>query len=505
VNVPLTAYTWRDSGNNIWPICNTKFMYGTLGSTYNVEDTTNGIYYTCSNTTWGSLNVASISQGNSNLVELSPFTDKLGVTRYTISVNQSGIYRIRTTLTFSGINFTSGTNIYFKFGDLSNNNTALPIDSTSNPNLLSLSSNQILSLGYVYTNNSTSYPSIVNTLTSYLPYFTLIPTYSTSTTFLNNGFSVIEQILYLQFNTPLYFNIASVGSNTYVNSTGNFTFELLSLSFSNNPTITNSSNVSNSGIQLSNGYKYIEFYPTSSSVSGTATIEFLSAINLNYLLVGGGGGGGGSGGSGDSSSGDYSGGGGGGGSAINGSTSGTTFNISVGNLGTGGYGIDTGLNAANTSIGSSPSNNNIAIAYGGGGGGAYYSGSSQGGGVWNPVSIPSGNGTKYLAANGGNGHPAVPVTDGQNGYVIDLLFNTYSIGGAGAGGGNNSNQYGYSGKGGNNNVGGIYPSYVSNGNGTAGTGYGTGGGGAQSLGTGYGYDFYGGNGGEGLLVLYWQD
>jgi hypothetical protein len=497
-NILLSAYTWTDSSNNIWPICNTKFIYGTLGSTYNVEDTTNGVYYTGSSTIWGSLNVASISQGNSNLVKLSPFTDKLGVTRYTISVNQSGIYRIRTTLTFSGINFTSGTNIYFKFGDLSNNNTALPIDSTSNPNILSLSSNQILSLGYVYTNNSSSYPSIVNTLTSYLPYFTLIPTYSTSTTFLNNGFSVIEQILYLPFNTPLYFNIASVGSNTYVNSTGNFTFELLS--FSNNPTITNSVNISNNGILNKNGYNYIEFTPTS-SVSGTATISFPLDVNLNFLLVGGGGGAGGAG-SITSNENTYSVGGGGGGgcSAINGSASGTTFNISVGNYGIGGYYLLQGTNGYNSSIGSSPSNNNIAIAYGGGGGGSYSGGSSQGGGVWNPVPDPSGNGTKYLAANGGQGYfniykvSTVNPSSGLSQLAIDLSFNTYLIGGAGGGGGEYN-----CGNGGSLNNGGAGPG-TGTGNGTPGSGYGTGGGGAQMISVG---EYIGGNGGPGLVVLYW--
>ena len=122
-NIQLSSYSWTDSNNNTWPICNTKFLYGILGPTNHVSD--NGTYYTASGaaptTNWGSLNVVSVSQGNNNLVSLIPFKDTTGTTRYTISVNQSGIYRIKITLSFSGVSLSS-SGVYYRFSDVSNNN-----------------------------------------------------------------------------------------------------------------------------------------------------------------------------------------------------------------------------------------------------------------------------------------------------------------------------------------------------------------------------------------------
>jgi hypothetical protein len=220
---PLTAYNYIDpSTNNIFSITNSTFLYGFLGPTTNVQS--GSIYYTASNTTWGSLNVVNVSQGNTNLVGFKTFT--LGSNTYkTIAVTQSGIYRIKTTLSFTGSGFNSSTAIYYRFSDISNNNLSIPIEQNSNANISELSANQILSLGYITAYNNGSYPSAVININNYLPYITLTPTYSSATSFTNNGLSVIEQILYLQSNTPLYFNMAPTSG--YLNATGNFELEML--------------------------------------------------------------------------------------------------------------------------------------------------------------------------------------------------------------------------------------------------------------------------------------
>lgn len=219
----LTSYTWTDSSNIKWPICSSKFVYGILGPTDNVLSS--NVYYTASNSAWGSLNVISLSEGNSNLLGFTQF--KLNnVTYKTISPNQSGIYRIRLTLSFTGVGFTSSAGIYYRLSDVSNNNLSIPISSTSNPSISSLTSNQLLSLGDLYQSNSNS---IQITINNYLPYITITPVYSSSTSFQNDAFSVIEHIVYLQANNPVFFNIAAANdSSAYLNATGNFTLELLS-------------------------------------------------------------------------------------------------------------------------------------------------------------------------------------------------------------------------------------------------------------------------------------
>ena len=510
VSIPLSAYTWTDSSNSTWPICNTKFIYGILGPTENVQS--GSTYYTCSNLSFGSLNVISISQGNSNLIGLTSFTDAIGVTRQTISANQSGIYRIRTTLSFSGAGLTNPTYISVWFSDSNYNNVPVnynnivPIDPSSNPTISDLSANQFLSFGYLYANSS-SYNNL-NTSTSYgygyKPYFSINSGYI-SPTLTNNGLSVVEEMLYLQAYKPLFFNI-QCNTPVYLNAAGNFTLELLSYLPPILTGITNTVDISYSAVQLSNEYKYIEFYPT--TASGTATITFSSNINLNYLLVGGGGGGGG--GYYETFTGGTSviggGGGGGGGSAINGSFSASSFNIYVGNFGVYGNGNVAGQTGYQSSIGKISSNSNIAIAYGGGGGGCYNN-ISQGGGVWNPVQDPSGNGTKYNAVNGGYGvNFNQQNSNGSNGYTIILPFKTYYMEGAGGGGGNFNQSTSY---GGGNNIGGSYSgaSHQQGSTTITGSGYGTGGGGGTPTGIPgppQTYNTSGGNGGPGLVVLYWQ-
>jgi hypothetical protein len=218
----LTSYTWTDSSNIKWPICSSKFIYGILGPTDNVLSSS--VYYTASNSAWGSLNVISLSQGNSNLVGFTQF--KLNnVTYQTISANQSGIYRIRLTLSFTGVGFNSGSGIYYRLSDVSNNNLSIPISSTSNPSISSLTSNQLLSLGNIFSPGA----SIQITISNYLPFITITPAYSSSTSFQNDGLSVIEQTVYLQANNPVFFNIATADDSAgYLNATGNFTLELLS-------------------------------------------------------------------------------------------------------------------------------------------------------------------------------------------------------------------------------------------------------------------------------------
>jgi hypothetical protein len=514
VAIPLSAYTWRDSSNSMWPICNTKFAYGTLGPTENVKNTSNNNYYTCSDLSFGSLNVVSVSQGNNNLIGLIPFTDASGIARQTISANQNGIYRIRTTFSFTGTGFTNPTYISVWFSESNYNNNAVnynnivPIDPSANQIISDLSTNQFLSFGYLYANSS-SYTNL-NSSTSYgygyKPYFSINSGYISSSVLANNGLSVVEEILYLQAYKPLFFNI-QCNTPIYLNATGNFTLELLSFLPPILTGITNAVDISYSAVQFSNEYNYIEFYPT--TASGTATITFSSNINLNYLLVGGGGGGGG--GYYQTFSGGTSviggGGGGGGGSAINGSVSASSFNIYVGNFGVSGYGNSPGQNGYESSIGKTSSNSNIAIAYGGGGGGSYSSGTSAGGGVWNTVLDPSGNGTKYLAVNGGYGaNFNQENSNGSNGYTIILPFKTYYMEGAGGGGGefNQSTSYG-----GGNNIGGSYSGSTHQQGSTtiAGFGYGTGGGGGTPTGIstpGQTYNSSGGNGGHGLIVLYWK-
>jgi hypothetical protein len=445
--------------------------------------------YVAEGTNYGSLGVntnTSIMYGNTELVNFINYSGNYN----TIQVKQSGIYRLVTTLAFSGGNLT--TNTIYPIGIAYT--TSVCINTTlSSELLLSLNGtpsvdNNIsayVSLGYLYSSSSNPTYIFNSSSGNTYPVATIDSKASGLTTFNNNGISVFESILYLSNAQPLYFNISPGGSNVYLTTSGNFMLELLSYTNVITTTITNAISISNSGVQNSNGYNYIEFYPTSSI--GTATFTFSSNVTLNYLLVGGGGGGG----LGCSEGSIGGGGGGGGGSSINGSTSGTIFNISVGNYGIGSSNNNPGGNGYTSSIGASPSNNNIAIAYGGGGGGSQLQ-SFEGGGIWNPVPDPSGNGSINISTKGGNNE-----ANGSTGYIINTPFNkSYSISGSGAGG---SNGY-YGGGGGNNSTAGLVKGNTTY-YGGVGSGYGTGGGGGSLEGN---VAYPGGNGGQGLIVLYWQ-
>lgn len=229
---PLTAYTYFDpSVNNFLPVTNSTFVYGTLGPTQNVL--ISGTYYTCSNLNLGSLDVSNVFQGNQNLIQLVPsFIDSNNIQRNTIQASQSGIYRIKTTLSFTSSTFVNPTPISFWFSTAPYTNTALNsnniirINITTNPTM-PLTTNQLLSFGYLYANSSSGINIFNPTATSggYVPYFS-INSGATTTALTNNGLSVVEEIFYLQAGSPLYFNIQCAGNNS-INATGNFELELL--------------------------------------------------------------------------------------------------------------------------------------------------------------------------------------------------------------------------------------------------------------------------------------
>jgi hypothetical protein len=239
-NLLLNGYTWSDSSNNKWAICNSKFVNGTLRPSRWVQN--NSTWYTVAGSKFGSLDVSSISHGNVNLVNLdTSFADKdtttTSVYRKTIKVNVKGIYRLRVTLTFTGI--FDGTTETFKF-TLSNsvyngestitNNADLNMNTTCNyPNITTLSNNEHLSFGYIYS-TSTESTNFLNTSTVNFGIDSVGDGGNLgSTTLTNNGLSVIENILFLNTTNALYFNISgeSTTNTSYANATGNFTLELL--------------------------------------------------------------------------------------------------------------------------------------------------------------------------------------------------------------------------------------------------------------------------------------
>ncbi len=91
-----------------------------------------------------------------------------------------------------------------------------------------MSSNTLLSFGYMYSYSGTTAQSYIN-INSYYPYYN-VPCESSSsgsTTLVNSGICVLEVILYLQQSNPLFFNISPGGSDNYLNATGNFELEML--------------------------------------------------------------------------------------------------------------------------------------------------------------------------------------------------------------------------------------------------------------------------------------
>lgn len=240
---PLTAYTYFDpSVNNFLPVTNSTFVYGTLGPC-NWTGLTTG--YTTSSTNYGSLDISSNGlYGNTQLVSLYNYaTDASGVARNTIQANQSGIYRLKTTLSFTGLQLLATSNLVFLLTNLYAINEVISasnfllLDVSSNPIISSLTKNQTLSFGYMWSNvpattipgspsgnitfNTTSAPQYYN------PYYNVYSS-AASGSFTNSGICVVEVILYLQQNNPLYFNIQfQNGTSSYLNATGNFELELL--------------------------------------------------------------------------------------------------------------------------------------------------------------------------------------------------------------------------------------------------------------------------------------
>jgi hypothetical protein len=474
---PLLNYNFIDSSGNTLPIVNSCFAYGTLGK----STLQPGTYW--SSLTINSLSVPSLSSNNNyTLVDISGNNTCL-------QFNVSGIYQITTSLQFTGI---SGAQTFaFSYSTGSN----------SSSNTLSNSTNNIAGAIATYTGSTlTSTPYFINGSSSggssgftttnfggnvYLtsgtgntdPFF-ILPNNLSNTNSPNAN--TITSIYYIPAPNALYFNIANTGSGSGLNATGNFTVQLLNY-IVGIPNLSNVTNLTISSLQYSNGYYYYTFVPTNTTSSGTATITFSGNVQMSCLLVGGGGGGGGNNIS-SSSIVSNGGGGGGGGQILNSIISGSTFNLTVGNAGAG------GASSVNGTIGGNTSLNSLVVS--GGGGGLYTSpGGTNGGGI-GATYDSKGNILNYS-------------TSGASGQTITLsgINLSYSVGGAGGGGGAPSFNFPYGGGGGLNNTGGAGgggTSYV----GGAGSGYGTGGGGGGGQYPTNG-PYAGGSGFSGFAVIYW--
>lgn len=241
-----------------------------------------------------------------------------------------------------------------------------------------------------------------------------------------------------------------------------------------------------------------EFDINNNNNIGTATITFNRSLTINILVVGGGGGGG-SGGS--ATGGSATTGSGGGGAGVISTTitvSAGTYNIQVGNAGTGGQYTTTGI-FYNPVTGTS-GNQSFFDSYtsGGGGGGGWNGGSVNGGspGTNNQNSGNGGVGGNYIANGSGTSY----ITN----VTIPMLPTSNVI--VAGGGGCGSAQYGgYAGFGtggaiGYSNSGGVNGQNAA----TYGSG-GGGGGGAYSPSPGFiPYTCgNGGSGGNGVVIVYW--
>jgi hypothetical protein len=226
-NNPVNAYTYVENDRSN-PITNSNFVYGTLGGgNWNASFTAKG-------TDFGSLTVSNL-YGNTNLVTTvdgtntngTPANNSLNSTIKVLQILENGIYRLKTTLSFSGSGFGNGNNQDFEFfvDDKIRTDTAMGTILSMNPYDISLdgsTTHKILSLGYIYSNNGANYS--INSLTQ--PYAVLTNKANGTSTLTNNGISVVETILYLH-NTKLYFNISANQTGNGINATGNFMLELL--------------------------------------------------------------------------------------------------------------------------------------------------------------------------------------------------------------------------------------------------------------------------------------
>jgi hypothetical protein len=478
-NYPLLNYNWDFSGNKL-PIANSTFAYGQLG-----QITGSGVQ----GGLWSSLSVSSLFSNNINLISQT--------NNSYLTFNVSGIYQITTSLQFTpSSGFNSGTQTFvFSYSTLSNtlasysysnNNINGPISFLDGSNNIILGTSALLINGSASGGGSNSLAStnyggqvaLTTNFNSNIPFF-ILPNYSSST--INNNVNTITSIYYIPVGTTLYFNIGNGSTTTdkYINASGNFTVRLLKYILV--PSVV-SSNLTVSPLTYTNGYYYYTFVPTTTTSSGTATITFPGNVQMNYLLVGGGGGGGGN--QIISTYVNNAGGGGGGGQILNSAISGSTFNLTVGNAGAGGASTVNGINGGNTTLN--------ALTASGGGGGLYTSAGGTNGGGSGATYINQGTTISDYSTSGGSGQ------------IITLsgINLSYSVGGAGGGGGPISITFPYGGQGGQGatggNSGGNGPSYV----GGPGSGYGTGGGGGGG-GLGLNSPYSGGQGGPGFTVLYW--
>ena len=300
-------------------------------------------------------------------------------------------------------------------------------------------------------------------------------------------------------------------STAYGNADLNTIFQNISVSPVLYSVTINSPNI-NYNVNTNNGFTGLIFYINTGSIQGRATFTLNRNYNMTIIVIAGGGGGGGG-----------NGGGGGGGGTIYFSASFTagSYPIIVGSGGTGG--VNGGGGDGNTSFllytaypglgggGSSGSNGgkggystepNQSTSFGGGGGGG--GGVSPGGtttgglggyyGGSNGQGLQDSGGTTY-AGNGGNSYSYTY----SGGITLPFLDTQpkIQVGGGGAGGGisNGSPISGGCGKG----QGGIFPFVSNNGQTSISSildGYGNGGGGGVNN---------GGKGGDGVVIIYWQN
>lgn len=400
---------------------------------------------------------------------------------------------------------------------------------------------------YLTINNS----GIVQDLSGIFQPISLGTSYPTPTDFvISNGNDLNQIFANISSGSSLGYNVG------YTIANGN---DLSQIFAKYNPIIYNitnkTSNINVTTINY-NGYTGLIFEntsaPSTTASSATCNISFNTAKLINILVVGGSGGG---------AAGNLSycaGGGSGGGGFINTSFNNdvnSSYSISVGSGGLGrkvtnpGYGQSNGFNGGNSSFSLSSSLSLIAYAgerglgygatnYTGGGGGSSTSnlnntgggGGGGGGGAYSPnerfiISNPTKGAlnTSYNLGNlGGSGvvYNNGPGGDGSQGYINNItppFLSTGSIyfGNGGGGGGAFSSWGGKAGytTGGNgygtligNNPVGEDAVYGKHGNNYF---YGNGGGGGSEVGKYYGDNYkyydnnYGGNGGNGVVILWW--
>ena len=243
------------------------------------------------------------------------------------------------------------------------------------------------------------------------------------------------------------------------------------------------------------------------TITSNGTITFNDSFPINIIAVGGGGGGGGGSNNHDGYTTLSAGGGGGGGGIgilnIFGITSGTSYSINIGNRGNGGDGNNAGGPGGDSYFKNGATN--YLTASGGLAGGGFYTGTSGGLGgtatsITSITSYNGGNGgTGYqdgtiAATSGSNTTPAMPIGPLPNGTL-------YYFSGGGGGGDYTSSTF-KGGLAGNNGIGGTYgANSVTDGEPASSSSYGSGGGGGgcpPSNNT----PSYGGDGTQGVVIIY---